>query len=283
MILHFEMTRILYVPIFLMGIFLVRAQGSVKQAQLANAQQGDVIKTALNQITAEKLPSGVASKFLNGTDISQMYCDTKGVDGKWTVIDDNMRKECIKGVLNNKAKAQRILQHLSNPKTDCKYTVSKKSMVCHVRRVMTNVINDPYYQLYIFGNVVELVKDGVVIMMAVAEKFNYTITSKSKKKQQPLHAPNASLTFNVLGGFLGQKGEIPTPKRDDPCASCLEMMNKGTALDGKQDSCGGCDSFMDFTSLKPDTFRYVNKGDTKKDLVESPKPAESTTDKESES
>lgn len=241
------------------------AQKPVGQAPM---QQNMLLRTALNQVTADSLNSSNSKAFLptNGQNSNSNGCDEQSVDGNWQVVSNEMRRDCIEKQNKKTEKAYELARKLTQPKQeDCKIKISKQSMVCHAKKVMDDVISAPYYTINMYGNVVEMIVDGKVVMMGIAETLTYDVEEKTNEKPNFFKEPTATFKFNQLGGLLSQKGEVPSPKKDDPCASCLENLSKkGNSVDGKPNNCNGCESMMDITSIRPGSFRMSqNKQDGK--------------------
>lgn len=227
----------------------------------SSTAQHMLMRSALDQITADSLSPEYSKAFLPNNGCS----NDQSVDGNWQVVKDQVRNECIEKQNNQAAKAYELARKLKQPKeNDCKIKISKQSMVCHARKVMDEVISDPYYTINMYGNVVEMIVDGKVVMMGIAETLTYDVEEESKEKPNYFKEPTASFKFNQLGGLLSQKGEIPSSKNSDPCSSCLENLNKkGNSTEGKPNSCNGCESLMDITNIQPNAFRITpNKDDS---------------------
>ncbi|ELQ75260.1 putative polar tube protein 2 (PTP2) [Trachipleistophora hominis] len=238
------------------------ASANAKQDQAANLQQNAMLKTALNQITATQMGEGDAKKFIPGYNGKNLYCDPRGVDGNWNLINKQLQEECIKQKREKKERAEQLAKELTQPsQDDCKIRISKESMVCHARKVMNNVIKDAYYTIKLFGNVVEIIVKNQPVFMGVTERFRYN--AKRLKKQAPnafKNSPTATFKFNRLGGLLSQTGEVPQPKKNNPCAACLEMLKEKTnSVEGQANNCGGCDSMLDITTIHNGQFRIQNK------------------------
>lgn len=237
---------------------------NAKGDQAAALQQNTMLKTALNQITATQMGETDAKKFIPGYNGKNLYCDSRGVDGNWQMINKQLQEECIKQKKDKKEKAEQLAKELTAPtKDDCKIRISKESMVCHARKVMNNVIKDEYYTIKLFGNVVEIIVKNQPVFMGVTERFRYN--AKKLKKMAPnafKNSPTATFKFNRLGGLLSQTGEVPQPKKSNPCAACLEALKqKADSVDGQANNCGGCDSMLDITTIHNGQFRIQNKED----------------------
>lgn len=213
----------------------VGTTGNVKQDQMAALQQNSMLKTALNQITATQMGDKDAKKFIPGYNGKNLYCDSRGVDGNWAVIDKQIQNDCVQQKKEKKEKAEQPAKELVAPKSDdCKVRISKESMVCHVRKVMNNVIKDPFYIVNLYGNVLEVLLKKKPVFMGIMERFRY---NAKKLKNVFKNSPTATFRFNRLGGLLSQTGEVPQPNKFDPCASCLDALKqKSESVDGNNNN-----------------------------------------------
>ncbi|TBU07278.1 polar tube protein 2 [Hamiltosporidium magnivora] len=251
--------------------------GSSKNSNaVLGLQQNRMLNTALNQLTAQQMSEPMAKAFIPGYNGTNLYCDPRGVEGNWQLVSQKLKQECIAKSQERNDRAIKLAKQLTQPKPqDCTVRISKGSMACHARKVLKDVITSPYYTLNMYGNVVEVMVGDEVVMMAVAENVYYDITHKSHERPRALKRPTASLEFNQLGGLLSQKGELPKPKKEDPCAACLEYLSKQTtAIEGQSENCGGCDSMMEITSVRSDSFRNVTKPNGQSSSTKPSKPAE---------
>lgn len=244
------------------GSTVFTSGANAKQEQVAALQQSEMLKTALNQVAATQMGESDAKKFIPGYNGKNLYCDPRGVDGNWNVVNKQTQEECIRQKKEKKERAEQLAKELTEPKgDDCKIRISKESMVCHARKVIKNVIRDTYYAIKVYGNVVEVEMQGTPLVMSVMERFRYNAKRLKKKPSNAFkNSPTATFKFNRLGGLLSQTGEVPQPKKNNPCAVCLEhLKDKTDSVDGQANNCGGCDSMLDIMTVHNGQFRIQNK------------------------
>ena len=179
------------------------------------------------------------------------------MDGNWSMVQTKLSQDCVEKVSERNERAMKYAQILAKPPSkECIKKLGPNAMVCQARKVMSRVVEEPYYQIVMYGNVVQLVEDGRVKMMGVVEKIHYDVAKKDRRRPSPLKKPTAMLEFNELGGLLKQRGRIPSAKSPDPClSSCIETLAKKAAVEGQNEGCGGCDSFMEITTVRPGSFK----------------------------
>ncbi|KAM0674448.1 hypothetical protein GVAV_002061 [Gurleya vavrai] len=231
----------------------------------AMLQQAGQLGAALQQVTGQAVGGGSPEDVTQsvGPNGETLICSKKGVEGEMNKLNDEMKKKCIEKNQSKEVIAQKVAQKARNETAkECHVKVDKESMFCHTRKVVRNVIEAPIYELNFYGNVAELKKHGETLLLAVIENLNYTITKNPVQNDDRLKKPNVSIVFNELGGLLSQTGDLPAPKKDDPCAQCLESVNKeANTLEGSTDDCNAsCDSVLLNSLVKPAHFREVQNG-----------------------
>lgn len=246
-----------------------KPQAAVTSPQASRAamlQQTQQMGAALNQLNGQGGKNGQGEEMIptQGPNGETMYCtNKKGVEGDFTQAKEELKKKCIEKAVSKEQIANKIAQKAKNESAkECKVKVDKESMFCHTRKVVRNVIEAPIYELNFYGNVAELKKHGETLLLAVIENLNYTIKKNPVKTDERLKKPNVSIVFNELGGLLSQSGDLPAPKKDDPCAACLEAVNKeASTLEGNTDDCNAsCDSVLLNSLVKPAHFKDVSGG-----------------------
>eukprot|EP00866_Antonospora_locustae_P000367 jgi/Antlo1/367/822 len=177
------------------------------------------------------------------------------------MLQTKLNQDCVEKVIEKNERAKKYAQILSKPSSkECIKKLNPNAMVCQARKVMSRVVEEPYYQIIMYGNVVQLVEDGRVKMMGVVEKIHYDVEKKNMRTPSPLKKPTALLEFNELGGLLKQKGKIPAAKSPDPClSSCIEALEKKAAVEGQNEGCGECESLMEITTVRPGIFKDASK------------------------
>ncbi|KAM0677631.1 hypothetical protein BDAP_001777 [Binucleata daphniae] len=235
---------------------------SPQMSKAAMLQQTSQIGAALNQLSGGQVGKADESVMGTGPNGESLLCTPKkGVDGEFNAVNNELKKKCIEKAVNKEQIATKIAQKAKQETAkECKVKVDKESMFCHTRKVVKNVIEAPIYELNFYGNVAELKKHGETLLLAVIENLNYTIKKNPVKSNDRLQKPNVSIVFNELGGLLSQSGDLPAPKKDDPCAACLEAVNKeASTLEGNTDDCNAsCDSVLLNSLVKPAHFRDVS-------------------------
>lgn len=233
-----------------------------KNTALAN---GQMVNAALKQYTYQQMGGeGNANKIAPGIGPNgeNLFCDSKGVEGNNHMMKNQMAKKCIQQAQEKKALANAIVQKQSQNK-ECTIKVNKQSMICHTKKVIQDMVSRPVWELKAYGNIVEIDRDGEAIVAVVDEELNYDVTKKSSPKKEALKEPNIQIKFNELGGLLSQKGELPTSKSEDPCALCIQSLNKkASTMEGGLDDCNNnCDDMMLQDFLKPGHFRMVQQAE----------------------
>ncbi|KCZ79219.1 hypothetical protein H312_03393, partial [Anncaliia algerae PRA339] len=248
------------------------AQGDSSGAadDLVALETHKALKTALNQSMASSVSPQTANEFLSGNP----ECNQQAVEGNWKVINEKIKQECRNKVNERKAKAEQIAKFITKPTPDkCVKKLNPNALVCQALTVMNTIIKQPRFKIDLYGsNVVEIKKDGSPILLGVAESLNYNVTKMKRKRYNPLKNPTARLEFNELGSLLKQEGEIPKPKKLDPCGSCLEKLSKKAQVEGEKDMCGGCDALMELNSLKRGSFNNLQTENKKPEVT----PTETT-------
>lgn len=228
--------------------------------QTIAVSQNKVLATALAQNTASRLPKDVARNVLGAS----QGCSSSGFEGTVEMASDQWKLDCLRKAKNKQEKIEKYAKMIEeSPKEgECIKKLDPNTMVCQARDVMKRIVEDPYYEIDLYGNVVELIEGDKVKMMGIVENMNYDVSKKTKLQKSPMKAPRSVLEFNQLGGLIRQKGEIPKPTKANPCSSCLEALAKKESVEGQNEGCSGCDSLVDITTIKSGSFRDVsNNGD----------------------
>lgn len=186
-----------------------------------------------------------------------------GVEGA-TPQDSLARKKekCIIEAIKKKQLADSVIKQAESAK-ECTIKVNKRSMICHTKKVIQDMIENPIYELKQNGNVVTVLEKGEAILATVVETMNYNVIREKPVKSEKLQQPNVDLKFNKLGGLLSQEGEMPSAKTENPCAVCMQQLtNKANTMEGGVDDCNySCDSNMLTSFLKPSHFKEIKPED----------------------
>lgn len=230
------------------------AARNVQGQEQVNLHTGKMLQKATNIATSNGLASGLSKQFLVG----DQKCNPMGVEANWQQANEKIKEECRKNVIEKEAKKKEILENFMKPSPkECVKRMNTESMLCHTTKVVNRVVQKPYYKILLYNNVVELLVNNKVVLAAVVENLHYKVKKTKKHVDSPLKKPTGQLEFNELGGLLKQKGEIPKPKKEDPCASCLEALSKRESEEGAAGNCGGCDSMMEITNVRNDSFKDI--------------------------
>merc|ERR1711915_93443 len=216
-----------------------------QKTQLANAVTSLGIAGG-NVGTAPKAPSNV--------------CAGRSIDGAMQQISQQLAQRCVAEKKEKKAQLAEAAKSLVDQKDTCVQKVSPAAMHCHVNREVRKIIGESYYKLLKNGNVTEVFEQDQPIMLTVVEKLGYNAKEKSTPKQSNFkNSTPVTFKYNRLGGLLSQSGELPQPKKDSPCAACLELMSKkAESVDGQTESCGGCDSTYQPANVQGGQFKIQN-------------------------
>lgn len=237
------------------------ATSNIPKQQLLSLEQNKMLQTALTHNTAHEMPPDLARDFVGG----DPKCMPSTVEGNWGALREDLKKTCIEKARNKKRNANRYAKKLisaaSQPTDKCVRKLDTKSMLCQTRKVINDLVKKPYYQVILYGNnVVQLRKSGKVVMMAVNENIKYNVNNNSKNKKKPtMEKPTVILDFNRLGSLLKQRGELPKSKKKNPCTSCLEHLEKQESLEGQNENCGACSTFMELMTVRPNSFKDITK------------------------
>jgi hypothetical protein len=210
-------------------------------------EQGKIFSKAATLNTAEKVSPDFSRKFISG----DVKCNPLGTEGNWQMAQNRLKEDCKARVYEKKEQAKKLVDMLSKPPSkSCVKQLGASSMVCAAKKIMNNVVEDPYYRIMLFGNVIQLVKDGKVKFMGVVENFHYKVKTKLKERITSLKNPTAVLV---------QSGEIPKPNKNEPCTSCLQALAMKSAEEGQNENCDSCEPYMSITGPKCGTFKDVHE------------------------
>ncbi|KAM0686563.1 hypothetical protein COBT_002212 [Conglomerata obtusa] len=234
-------------------------------SKTAMMQQIGTMNSALQQVAEQTVGNGQPGDVTTSTGPNgeALICSKKGLEGDFKEMKQGLKRKCIEKNANSEVVAKKVAKMArSESAKECTVKVDKQSMFCHTRKVVRNVIEAPIYELNFYGNIAELKKHGETLLLAVIENLSYTIKKNPVKSGSKLKEPNVKIVFNELGGLLSQQGNLPAPKKDDPCAQCLEAVSKeANSLEGKTDDCNAsCDSVLLNSLVKPTHFRTLNNG-----------------------
>lgn len=222
-------------------------------------EQNKILKAAVNLNTASQLSPDFSKKFISG----DPKCNPLGVEADWQMAQNKLKEECKKRVCEKQHQTKKLVELLNKPPSKaCVKQLGTGSMICAAKKIMNNVVEDPYYQIRLYGNVIQLVKDGKVKFMGVVENFHYKVKTKLKERISSLKNPTAVLVFNRMGALIGQTGEIPKPNKSEPCTSCLQALTMKAAEEGQNENCDSCEPYMSITGPKCGTFRDVHDPET---------------------
>jgi len=221
------------------------------------------------QITNTIANMGLAGTTAGGKPGQMNICTGKSIDGAMQQINQQLTQRCVQEKKEKKAQLAEAAKSLVEKKDQCVQKVSPQAMTCHVDREVKKIISESYYKLLKNGNVTEVFEQDQPVLLTVTEKFVYNAKEKETPKQSNFkNSTPVTFKYNRLGGLLSQSGELPQPKKDSPCAACLEMLSrKAESVDGQTESCGGCDSTYLPANVQGGQFKIQNvsgKDDKKK-------------------
>jgi len=260
-----------------MGNMLFRISTVILTAThlLSNYVRANVVAPVSNQNTQLKVQDAdmgqkmqmantIANMGIAGTTGSkpgQMnICSGKSIDGAMQQINQQLSQRCVQEKKEKKAQLAEAAKSLVDSKNQCVQKVSPQAMTCHVDREVKKIISESYYMLSKNQNVTEVFEQGNPVLLVVTEKFAYNAKEKETPKTSNFkNSTPVTFKYNRLGGLLSQSGELPQPKKDSPCAACLEMLSKkAESVDGQTESCGGCDSTYLPTNVQGNQFKIQN-------------------------
>ncbi|KRH94875.1 polar tube protein 2 (PTP2) [Pseudoloma neurophilia] len=207
-----------------------------------------------------QLANAVSGLSIPGTMAGQMQqnaCSGQSVEANLAQVNQSLANKCIAEKKEKRLQLAEAAKTLLNEKDVCVQKVSPQAMNCHVKAEVRKIIAEPFYTLKKYGNVAEVFEQGQPIMLTITENFGYIAEAKDQKKTSPFNkSDQVSFKYNRLGGLLSQSGELPQPKKDNPCSACLEAMTKkAESVDGQTENCGGCDSSYSPASVQVGQFK----------------------------
>lgn len=187
----------------------------------------------------------------------QNNCNGQTLEGSITQINQNLANKCIAEKKEKKLQLAQAAESMLNEKDTCVQQVSPQAMGCHVKQEVRKIISEPFYTLKKFNNVAEVFEQNQPVLLTITENFGYIAEAQDQKKASPFDkSDQVSFKYNRLGGLLSQSGELPQPRKDNPCSACLEAMSKKTeSIDGTTEGCGGCDSSYSPASVQVGQFK----------------------------
>lgn len=235
------------------------AKTSTIKAQDADVSQRNAI---LNAASGTGAPGGtMASK------LAPNACGGQSIEGQMAQINQSLAAKCVAEKKEKKLKLAEAAKTVLSEQDQCVQKVSPQAMNCHVKSEVKKIISEPFYTLKKFNNVTEVFEQNQPIMLTINETFGYTAEQKEPKKSNPFNkSDQVAFKYNRLGGLLSQQGELPQPKKDNPCSACLEFMSKkAESVDGQSENCGGCDSSYSPVSVQVGQFKMQSSKDKDKD------------------
>lgn len=225
-----------------------------------NNKVADATASSKGQLSYALNGLGVAGNQAGGN-YMQNGCAGQSIDGAAAQVSQSLAAKCVAEKKEKKLQLAEAAKSLLNEKDACVQKVSPQAMNCHVKSEVKKIISEPFYTLKKFNNVTEVFEQNQPIMLTITESFGYNAEQKEPKKTNPFNkSDQVSFKYNRLGGLLSQSGELPQPKKDNPCSACLEFMSKKSeSVDGQSENCGGCDSSYSPASVQGSQFK-LNQG-----------------------
>ncbi|EJW01905.1 hypothetical protein EDEG_00335 [Edhazardia aedis USNM 41457] len=258
---------------------MVSRAGSSDQ-KMANTQSANIIGAALTSLQTGAPVSQVAGgKDGDMKTIADYMCENnKGIDGNMQQLKEEQKQKCIEEAQKKRELIENLVNNNISQQKDCVVKASKKTMICHTKKVISDMINTPYYVLQNNGNVFTLEIDNEKVAMAVKEGIKYCYEELEKPQHAELAKPNQSVKFNKLGQVLSKEGLPPksAAMEKNPCANCLSMLNNKAkrSVEGVPDECertcedGQLSGLEDLTNST-----FFTKSNKKGDINATTKPA----------
>lgn len=224
-----------------------------------------MVVNAVNDYEQSHGGASTAGRKVSGLDAkgNRVICEPEnGIEGASNAMGSLVKKKelCMMEAFKKQQVANAVVKQAKNAK-ECSIKVNKRSMVCHTKKVIQDMIDNPVYELKVNGNVVTIFKKGEAILATVVEILNYNVSKSEQVQTEMLKSPTIDIKFNELGGLLSQTGEMPTAKAENPCAVCMQQLtNKANTMEGTVDDCNySCDSNMLTSFLKPSHFKEIKQ------------------------
>lgn len=201
----------------------------------------------------------------NGPNGMPVGCESSSVEGGSKADPALIRQKLCLDKLKQEKKIVDAVQKKIQHEKDCNVKVNKKSMMCHVKKVMQDVVQKEKYTIEEIDNIILLKVAGKIVLAEVVEVLNYDVQAISKPRETQLEDPKYAVSFNTIGGLVDQKGTPPTQSKpkNDPCSECLQKLNmQASTVEGGVDDCSytcdddGLQQFINggyFTVSKPQT------------------------------
>lgn len=219
------------------------------QAAVAKLSNSNMSKVAEHMAPGNKFDAPI----IPGPNGQPAGCDSNGVEG------NNPAALKQKLCLEKAKQEQRVInavQKKMQQKKDCSVKVNKRSMICHTKKVMQDVVHKPKYKIENINNIITLKVADRIVLAEVVETLSYDVQEVNKPRETQLEEPKYAVMFNTIGGLVDQKGTPPSQAKpkNDPCSECLQQLNmQASSVEGGVDDCS-------FTCDDDGMQQFINAG-----------------------
>lgn len=217
--------------------------------------------------------TAAAERITPGAPDQSNLCVSAGVEGSASPAAIK-QKQCLEAKAQE-AKIMTAMKGKIAQKKDCTVKVNRRSMVCHTKKVMQDVVQKPKYSIAMINNVILLKIAGKPVLAEVVETLSYDVQEVNKPRETQLKEPEYEVEFNTIGGLVDQRGTPPTQEKpkNDPCSECLNQLNaQASTVEGGVDDCSYTCDDVGIKQFVDGGYFTVSKSEAKPGAEGKPKP-----------